>query len=90
MTPIEALKSIHDGYDAFYIANKYGDHGTHDEEFKVLSEAVKNDELSGHAIAWIKDCWDCFDGDSSDYGDVENPFGYLLNYLNEHGYGGNL
>ena len=76
MTPIEALKSIHDSYEAYYFENKY-DHGTHDEEFKVLSEAVKYDEKSGHAIAWIKNCWDCYDAIDSDFEDMSNPFGYL-------------
>lgn len=59
MTSLEALSRIKESYDAYYFMNKYGDDGTHKEEFAVLSPLMVSD-LDKSALAWIKDCYDCY------------------------------
>lgn len=52
-----ALEALKYEYDAFYFENKYGE-CTHSEEFKILSEL--NGELVPNALAWIRNCYDCY------------------------------
>lgn len=56
---LKALEEIKDKYDAFYITNKYGP-GTHEKEFKMLTELVKDDDLGKRALNWIKHQYDCY------------------------------
>lgn len=75
---IKALDSIKDSYDAFYIANKYGDNGTHDKEFELLSEL--KGELVPKALGWIKHQYDCYYKDK--YKDESgSAFEYLRNLI---------
>ncbi len=57
---LEALKEIQNNYDAFYIANKYGDNGTHEKEFNILKEFIKNDIYGKRALNWIRHEYDCY------------------------------
>ena len=59
MTVQQAIDSIYNDYDAFYITNKYGD-GTHGKEFGIIIEATKGDSKAVQAIGWIKNCYDCY------------------------------
>jgi hypothetical protein len=82
MTPIKALNDIQDSYDAFYIANKYGDDGTHKKEFDILFKFVKDDDLGKRALNWIKHEYDCYY--KEDYSHDENsPFAYLEKLIKE-------
>lgn len=77
MTKREAINKLKNEYDAFFIGNKYGE-GTHNEEFELLS-TLKGDKVT-NALAWIKDCYDCYYKDELDDG---NPFDYLESLLGE-------
>ena len=68
MTYKEAINNLKNEYDAFYVENKYGS-GTHKAEFELLS-TLKGEKVHS-ALAWIKDCYDCY------YKDELNPFDYL-------------
>ena len=57
---LEAVKEILNSYDAFYITNKYGDDGTHKEEFNLLKDYFKNDEVGLKALSWISHVYDCY------------------------------
>lgn len=57
---IKALSEIFNNYDAYFVTNKYGDKGTHDKEFKLLNEALKDDKKSLSALNWIKNLYDCY------------------------------
>lgn len=70
-------------YDAFYIANKYGEELTHKEQFKKLRELLKQDELSQRALNWISQCYDCYYKNEFENMNNENPFYYLQNKINE-------
>lgn len=67
----EAIENLKTEYDAFYIENKYGS-GTHKEEFELLS-TLKGEKVS-NALAWIKDCYDCYYKNELP---EDNPFNYL-------------
>jgi len=76
----KALDSILDGYDAFYITNKYGDNGTHKNEFELLHNFVKNDELGLTALSWIKHRYDCYY--KKDFKDLkDSAFEYIYNMI---------
>lgn len=86
MKPVEALDSILETYDAFYITNKYGDNGTHELEFAVLLEYIftvndKPDELALRAIAWIKDCYDCYYKENYKDDSDDTAFSYLRKFI---------
>ena len=69
----EALDSIKESYDAFYIENKYGTN-THLKEFELLSN-LKGEKVV-NAINWIMFEYDCYYKD--DYDDENGTaFGYL-------------
>jgi hypothetical protein len=81
---IAAVKEIHFSYDAFFITNKYGSEGgTHVEEFKLVKHNLVGDKCP-NALAWIKDQWDCYYAEDSQLEDLNNPFGYLLDYINNN------
>jgi hypothetical protein len=67
----EAIENLKTEYDAFYIENKYGS-GTHNEEFELLS-TLKGEKVH-NALAWIKDCYDCYYENELE---ANNPFDYL-------------
>ena len=76
MTYKEAINNLKNGYDAFYLENKYGC-GTHEKEFEYLSTLFEKAE---NALAWIKDCYDCYYKDELPYG---NAFDYLESLVKE-------
>lgn len=55
---LKVLDEIKDGYDAFYIENKYGTN-THQKQFDLLEQNVKGDKMP-NALGWIKNCYDCY------------------------------
>ena len=77
MTYKEAINNLKNEYDAFFAENNWGE-GTHNEEFELLStlqgKYVKN------ALAWIKDCYDCWYKDELP---EDNPFNYLESLLGD-------
>lgn len=83
---IKAINNLQDNYDAFFINNKYtsldnlGDN-THKQEFKLLFEKFKNDEMSMKAIKWIMNCYDCYYKD--EFNDGNDAFSYLRNKITE-------
>lgn len=82
---LKKLNEIKDGYDAYYIENKYGEEGTHKEQFEKLREYLKDDEMSMIALNWISHRYDCYYKDDEDY-NVENdsnPFYYLETKIKE-------
>lgn len=79
---LKALDEIKEGYDAYYIQNKYGDEKTHQKQFDMLKE-LKGDKVP-NALNWIADCYDCYYKD--DYKDESGTaFEYLRNLINEQG-----
>jgi hypothetical protein len=59
---LNALDEIKDGYDAFFMSNKYDDDNsknTHKEQFALLSKEL-NLPLDKGALAWIKYEYDCY------------------------------
>lgn len=59
---LKALDEIKDGYDAFFISNKYDDDNsknTHKEQFALLSKEL-NLPLDKGTLAWIKYEYDCY------------------------------
>ena len=74
---LKALGALLDSYDAFYIENKYGD-GTHKNEFDLLKEYFKADELGLRALSWIEYQYDHYY--KSDYEGVK---GTAFDYLKE-------
>lgn len=81
MTSKEALEKLKKEYDAFYIENKYGK-CTHSEEFNLLEQTLKDDELSLRALGWIKHEYDCYNEKEQD-DDPYSAFNYLKNKLKE-------
>ena len=78
----EALDKIRNSYDAFYFENKYGT-CTHEKEFQLLADNLKDDKISISAINWIRNCYDCYYKDEYLYESINNPFGYLKNKIEE-------
>ena len=76
---LKAIETIMNSYDAFYIENKYGD-GTHKEEFKILEEHFKEDDMGKRALNWIKHEYDCYYKDDNTEG-VGTVFEYLKNKI---------
>ena len=76
------LLKIWESYDAYYLANKYGEETTHKEEFKKLRELLKDDEMSHRALNWISRCYDCYYKNEYEEKNDNNPFYYLQNELN--------
>ncbi len=68
---IEALNTLMNEYDAYYVENKYGG-CTHPKEFEILYQ-LKGD-LVINAIGWIKNCYDCYYKNEMD---EKSAFGYL-------------
>lgn len=77
MTNQEALKSIKESYDAFFVLNKYGA-GTHVEEFKQLKEHFKYDVMALRALNYIQHEYDCYYISEQD---KNGPFYYLEGQL---------
>lgn len=78
----EALDNIKNSYDAFFIQNKYGDNGTHDEEFKLLA-SLPELNLEKGALCWIKYEYDCYYKDS--YADEKDTaFEYIRNICKKY------
>ena len=77
MTKKEAINNLKNEYDAFFIENKYGK-GTHNDEFELLS-TLKGDKVA-NALAWIKDCYDCYYKDELAKG---NAFDYLESLIGD-------
>lgn len=80
MTKEEYIKAVDDllnGYDAYYITNKYDEkNNTHKNQFEMLIELFKDDVISMRAIQWIHNCYDCY-YKSQFENDEESPFAYL-------------
>ena len=82
---LKSLNEIKNGYDAYYIENKYGEETTHKEQFEKLREYLKDDGTSTRAFNWIPHCYDCYHKDdkvSNIEGDA-NPFYYLETKIKE-------
>jgi len=79
---LKALDEIKDGYDAFFIENKYDDNNTkntHKEQFTLLSKEL-NLSLDRGALAWIKCEYDCYyKGDYED--ETGTAFEYVRNLI---------
>lgn len=80
----EALEKVKKEYDAFYIENKYGE-CTHSEEFNLLKQVLKDDELSLRALSWIRYEYDCYYEKEQD-DDPNSAFNYLRSKLKEMGH----
>lgn len=78
MTYKEAINKLKNEYDAYYFANKYGAGTTHKECFELLSD-LKGDKVA-NALAWIKNCYDCYYKDELEKG---NAFDYLESLIGE-------
>ena len=77
---LKALDEIKEGYDAFYIENKYGTN-THQKQFDLLEKNLKGDKVP-NALGWIKNCYDCFY--QHDYEDEKGTaFEYLRDLINK-------
>lgn len=82
---LKSLNEIKNGYDAYYIENKYSEETTHKEQFEKLREYLKDDGMSMRALNWISHCYDCYYKDDKFYnieGDA-NPFYYLETKIKE-------
>lgn len=77
------LLEIWKSYDAYYIANKYGETSTHKEEFTRINELLKDDKLSDKALGWIANCYDCYYKNEFEEKNDDNPFYYLQCKMNE-------
>ena len=79
---LNALDEIKDGYDAFFIGNKFDDDNiknTHKEQFALLSKEL-NLSLNKGALAWIKCEYDCYyKGDYED--ETGTAFEYIRNLI---------
>lgn len=77
---LKALDEIKDGYDAFFIGNKYDDNNnTHKEQFALLSKEL-NLPLDRGALAWIKYEYDSYY--KRDYKDeTGTAFEYIRNLI---------
>ncbi len=83
---IKAVDDLLNGYDAYYFINKYDDleNNTHKNQFELLINLLKDDEISMRAINWIKNCYDCY-YKSKFENDEESPFAYLKSSINKVG-----
>lgn len=82
MTYEEALDKIKNSYDAFFIQNKYGDKGTHDEEFNLLA-SLPELSLDKGALCWIKYEYDCYYKD--EYADeIGTAFEFVRNICKKY------
>lgn len=79
------LLEIWTSYDAFYIANKYGEESTHKDQFQRLRELLKTDEKSQRALLWISHNYDSYYKNEFDGKNNDNPFYYLQCKINEIG-----
>lgn len=68
---VEALNTLMNEYDAYYIENKYGV-GTHQREFEILSEL--KGKFVPDTIGWIKKSYDCYYKNDPD---MTSAFRYL-------------
>lgn len=75
---LNAIDELQKNYDAFYFVNKYGSENTHQKEFELLSNL--KGELVGNALAWIRNCYDCYYKDELP---DDNAFNYLRGIVNE-------
>lgn len=61
---LKALDELLNEYDAYYFMNKYDDFEsdkcTHHEQFMMLKDFVKDDELGNKALNWIRIAYDCY------------------------------
>ena len=77
---LKALEEIKESYDAFYLANKYGD-CTHKEQFEKLSQ-VKGLSLETGALAWVRYEYDCYY--KNEFEDERGTaFEYIRNLINK-------
>lgn len=81
---LKAVDDLLDGYDAYYIINKYGeeDKNTHSSQFKLLYEYLKNDEMAVKALNWIKNNYDCWYKDVYEK-DTRSPFYFIKIAINK-------
>lgn len=81
---LKAVDDLLDGYDAYYFINKYSeiDKNTHSNQFSILFEFLKDDEMSMRALNWIKNCYDCYYKKQYE-NDEESPFYYLKCTINK-------
>lgn len=81
---LTALNNLLDEYDAYYIANKYSkfedEDCTHHNEFMLLKDFVKDDELGMKALNWIRYCYDCYYKDEV-LESEDTAFSYLKNLI---------
>ena len=75
---LKALDEVQDGYDAYYISNKYGE-CTHKEQFDMLFNAFKGDKVITNALAWVKGCYDCYykNEHTQVFDEIRNAIKYL-------------
>ena len=81
---LKAIDDLLDSYDAYYFINKYSelDKNTHNSQFSILYEFLKDDEMSMRALNWIKNCYDCYYKKQFE-NDEESPFYYLKGAINK-------
>lgn len=81
---LKALDELLDEYDAYYIMNKHDDFEsdkcTHHEQFMLLKDFVKDDELGNNALNWIRFAYDCYYKEEI-LGSEDTAFSYLKNFI---------
>ena len=75
---LKAIDKLENEYDAYFMGNRYGSENTHQKEFELLSNL--KGKLVGNALAWIKNCYDCYY--KNELPD-DNAFNYLRGIVNE-------
>lgn len=77
---LKALDELLNEYDAYYFINRYvefeSDKCTHHEQFMMLKDFVKDDELGNKALSWIRFAYDCY-YKKEFLGNEDTAFSYL-------------
>lgn len=81
---LEAIEDLINEYDAYYIMNKYGEllseECTHYEQFKLLKEFVKDDEIGNNALKSIRYNYDCYYKEEVS-SNKDTAFSYLKEFI---------
>ncbi len=81
---LKAVDELLEEYDAYYFINKYSDldKNTHGNQFGMLLELLKDDDMCMRALNWIKNAYDCYYKEQVKE-DNDNMFNYLKNAINK-------
>lgn len=78
---LKALDELLNEYDAYYFMNKHDDFEsdkcTHHEQFMMLKDFVKDDELGNKALNWIRVAYDCYYKREKSWKQKNTAFSYL-------------